>query len=38
MLSELIEANRLKQKDLTDIFGTPSMVSEVLSAKRKLTH
>jgi HTH-type transcriptional regulator / antitoxin HigA len=37
VLNELIEANGLKQKDLTDIFGTPSIVSEVLSGKRKLT-
>jgi HTH-type transcriptional regulator / antitoxin HigA len=37
VLTELIEANGLKQKDLTDIFGTPSIVSEVLSGKRKLT-
>ena len=37
VFKELIEANGLKQKDLTDIFGTPSIVSEVLSGKRKLT-
>jgi len=30
-------ANELKQKDLLDIFGTPSIVSEVLNGKRKLT-
>lgn len=30
-------ANELKQKDLLDIFGTPSIVSEVLSGKRKFT-
>lgn len=37
MLSELIEANGLKQKDLVDVFGTPSIVSEVLNGKRGLT-
>jgi HTH-type transcriptional regulator / antitoxin HigA len=34
---ELMEANSLKQKDLVDIFGTPSIVSEVLNGKRHLT-
>jgi len=37
VLTELIEANDLKQKDLLDVFGTPSIVSEVLSGKRQLT-
>jgi len=37
VLSELMQANGLKQKDLRDVFGTPSIVSEVLSGKRKLT-
>lgn len=37
ILSELIEANGLKQKDLVDVFGTPSIVSEVLNGKRGLT-
>jgi len=36
-LEELMEANGLKQKDLIDIFGTPSIISEVLSGKRKPT-
>ena len=36
-LEELMEANNLKQKDLVNIFGTPSIISEVLSSKRKLT-
>ncbi len=36
-LEELMEANRLKQKHLVDIFGTPSIISEVLNGKRKLT-
>src|ERR1019366_2744989 len=30
VLRELIESNGLKQKDLLDIFGTPSIASEVL--------
>jgi HTH-type transcriptional regulator / antitoxin HigA len=34
---ELMDANGLKQKDLVDIFGTPSIVSEVLNGKRHLT-
>ena len=34
---ELMEANGLKQKDLIDVFGTPSIVSEVLKGKRNLT-
>ncbi len=37
LLSELMHANNLKQKDLLDIFGTPSIVSEVLHGKRQLT-
>jgi HTH-type transcriptional regulator/antitoxin HigA len=37
VLKELIEANGLKQKDLTDVFGTPSITSEVLHGKRNLT-
>ncbi|MHB8486008.1 MAG: helix-turn-helix domain-containing protein [Candidatus Acidiferrales bacterium] len=32
----LIEQHGLKQKDLVDVFGTPSIVSEVLSGKREL--
>lgn len=36
-LTELVEANGLKQKDLVDVFGTRSIVSEVLNGKRKLT-
>ena len=34
---ELMEANSLKQKDLVSIFGTPSIISEVLNGKRRLT-
>ncbi|HYA22544.1 MAG TPA: helix-turn-helix domain-containing protein [Terriglobales bacterium] len=37
VLEELMAANGLRQKDLLDIFGNPSIVSEVLSGKRKLT-
>jgi HTH-type transcriptional regulator / antitoxin HigA len=37
VLNELMRANDLKQKDLADVFGTPSMVSEVLHGKRQLT-
>lgn len=37
VLNELMAANNLKQKDLVDIFGTPSIVSEVLHEKRQLT-
>jgi HTH-type transcriptional regulator/antitoxin HigA len=37
VLSELMLANDLKQKDLLDVFGTPSIVSEVLGGKRRLT-
>ena len=37
VLNELMLANSLKQKDLVDVFGTPSIVSEVLRGKRKLT-
>jgi len=37
VLNELMLANKLKQKDLVDIFATPSIVSEVLRGKRQLT-
>ena len=37
VLSHLMDAQRLKQKDMLGIFGTPSIVSEVLSGKRGLT-
>jgi HTH-type transcriptional regulator/antitoxin HigA len=37
VLRELMSANGLRQKDLLDIFGTPSIVSEVLREKRALT-
>lgn len=32
----LIEQHGLRQKDLVDVFGTPSIVSEVLNGKREL--
>jgi HTH-type transcriptional regulator/antitoxin HigA len=31
-----MDQNGLKQKDLVDVFGTPSIVSEVMSGKREL--
>jgi HTH-type transcriptional regulator/antitoxin HigA len=31
-----MERHSLKQKDLVDVFGGPSIVSEVLSGKRGL--
>jgi HTH-type transcriptional regulator/antitoxin HigA len=37
VLKELMLANNLKQKDMLDVFGTPSIVSEVLHGKRQLT-
>lgn len=37
VLDELMLANNLKQKDLVDVFGTPSIVSEVVHGKRQLT-
>lgn len=32
----LIDQHGLKQKDLADVFGTPSIVSEVLSGRREM--
>jgi HTH-type transcriptional regulator / antitoxin HigA len=37
VLNELMLANGLKQKDMLDVFGTPSIISEVLHGKRQLT-
>jgi HTH-type transcriptional regulator/antitoxin HigA len=37
ILRELMDANNLRQKDLVDVFGTPSIVSEILNGKRGLT-
>jgi HTH-type transcriptional regulator/antitoxin HigA len=36
VLRALIEANGLRQKDLAPIFGTESIVSEILNGKREL--
>lgn len=36
VIEELMEANALRQKDLIDVFGTESVVSEVLNGKREL--
>jgi HTH-type transcriptional regulator/antitoxin HigA len=37
VLQELMLANNLKQRDLMDVFGTPSIASEVINGKRNLT-
>lgn len=37
VLRELMQANGLKQKDMLGIFGSPSIISEVLREKRALT-
>lgn len=37
IIRELMGVNSLKQSDLVDIFGTKSIVSEVLSGKRELS-
>lgn len=37
VIRHLLEENNLRQKDLAGIFGTESIVSEVLSGKRNLT-
>ena len=37
VLLHLMEENDLKQVDLVDVFGTKSIVSKVLSGKRRLT-
>lgn len=36
-LKFLMTENNLRQSDLTDVFGTQSVVSEVLSGKREIT-
>ena len=36
VLRSLMEANGLRQKDLASIFGSESVVSEVLSGKREI--
>jgi HTH-type transcriptional regulator/antitoxin HigA len=37
IVRELMDANSLKQADLIDVFGTKSVISEVLSGKRDLS-
>jgi HTH-type transcriptional regulator/antitoxin HigA len=37
IIRHLMEAHHLRQKDLLDVFGTESIVSEVLRGKRELT-
>jgi len=36
MIEFLMDQHGLKQKDLADVFGTPSIVSEVMNGKREL--
>jgi HTH-type transcriptional regulator/antitoxin HigA len=36
IIEELMAANDLRQKDLVGVFGTESVVSEVLNGKREL--
>jgi HTH-type transcriptional regulator/antitoxin HigA len=36
VLTELMQANDLRQKDLAPVLGTESIVSEILSGKREL--
>jgi HTH-type transcriptional regulator/antitoxin HigA len=36
IIRHLMESNGLRQVDLVDVFGTPSIVSEVLNGKRDL--
>lgn len=37
LLASLMKENNLKQTDVTEIFGTQSIVSEVLNGKREIT-
>jgi HTH-type transcriptional regulator/antitoxin HigA len=37
IVRHLMEARGLRQKDLVDVFGTESIVSDVLNGKRNLT-
>ena len=37
LLASLMRTNNLKQTDMTEIFGTQSIVSEVLAGKREIT-
>jgi HTH-type transcriptional regulator/antitoxin HigA len=36
IIRHLMEAHKLRQKDLVDVFGTESIVSDVLNGKRDL--
>jgi HTH-type transcriptional regulator/antitoxin HigA len=38
VLAELMAANNLKQKDLAPLFGSESIVSEVLHGKREMNN
>ncbi|MEK9179923.1 MAG: helix-turn-helix domain-containing protein [Patescibacteria group bacterium] len=37
VIRHLMDSNNLRQKDMVDVFGTESIVSEILSGKRNLT-
>ncbi len=37
IVRHLMEQHRLRQKDLVDVFGTESIVSDVLNGKRELS-
>lgn len=37
IIRHVMEVHRLRQKDLVDVFGTESIVSDVLNGKRELT-
>jgi HTH-type transcriptional regulator/antitoxin HigA len=37
IIRHLMEARNLRQKDLLDVFGTESIVSDILRGKRELT-
>jgi HTH-type transcriptional regulator/antitoxin HigA len=37
IIRHLMEENNLRQKDLVDVFGTESIVSDILNGKRDLT-
>ena len=37
VIRHLMEENQLRQKDLVDVFGTESIVSDILNGKRDLT-
>lgn len=37
IIRHLMEVHKLRQKDLVDVFGTESIVSDILNGKRDLT-